>query len=133
MELANIVYSITLIFFLLLISIFLVGFLGSQYRKYQLNYSNRKENNLNGTINTNSERSTSELFTKRVIRPIDKIMMTYTNSDYSHIRYKKVSKDRIKAEPVKKVKRGSLVKEHYNSRMFTNPKNGINRNGIDFN
>lgn len=133
MELANIVYSITLIFFLIICSIVLVGFLGSQYRKYQLNYPDKKMNHINGGRNTAGSRSAPDLFRKPVIRPADKIIMTRSDIDYSHITFRKVSRDKIKAEPVKKVKRGSLVKENYNLRIFSEDKNKMNKNNIDFN
>ncbi len=133
MELTNIVYSITLIFFLIFCFIFLVGFLGSQYRKYQLNYSGKKIEDVKRSTKTRGERSTSEFFDRPVIRPLNKITMTNPEYDYSHITYRKVSKNKIKAEPVKKIKRGSLVKENYNMRMQTNNKTGEDKNSIDFN
>lgn len=129
MELTNIVYSSTLIFLLILSSIFLVGFLGSQYRKLLLNYSDRKIQTSSRKFTYNTPFVSADVYYPKnnhsaPAESRNKIKFKYYDEEpVRRIKVSKVSK------PVKSVSRGSLVREHYNSGSFTYSHKGRNSKG----
>jgi hypothetical protein len=129
MELSNIVYSTTLIFILFLFTIFLVGFLGSQYRKFTTGYSERKpdaERSGNFAYSTTHTGGISHQQTTG--KPEKRTLFKYTE-DLT----RKNESIETKIVKVKTVSRGSLVKEHYNARNLSANKKGGDKNGIQFN
>jgi hypothetical protein len=129
MELSNIVYSSALIFILFLFTIFLVGFLGSQYRKFQTSYGERGTDDGRGqsVINGYPEPVTATNW------HTEKRMRTNSIINYSDNTSSQKRKRNTKVVKVKSITRGSLVKEHYNARKLSNYKKGNNKNGIQFN
>jgi len=118
MELTNIVYSSTLIFLLILSSLFLFGFVGSQYRKVQLKFSDKRMPARNRSVSHNNPLVSAQVHYAMKDPPASAISganIKFTYYDEVYLEKEKMSKS---SRPVNTVSRGSLVREHYNQRKF---------------
>ena len=129
MELSNIVYSTALIFILFLFTIFLIGFLGSAYRKFQMNYSDKKPDAVSDDYFKKRIAEAGEFSHQQSAGKAD----LQTGINYIEEISDKDKNGPTKIDEVKTVTRGSLVKEQYNAQKLSSFKNGISKTGILFN
>ena len=136
MELTNIVYSSTLIILLLLSSLFVIGFLGSQYRKLQINFTDKRIPTSNKRYMYRAAAVSSEIFDpQKIHQSAVKIEDNNKFEFYEEepVIRKKVRKISKPVKPTKPVSRRSLVREHYNSGSFSYTQKVKNKNTIKFN